>query len=179
MGIMNEKMILGFFEKKQFLWIVLIYICLNFSFAGEFKEVENLVDLGDGYDTAIIAKPSKSSFESIGHWKYLRYKEKEICHLGPCSVSPDGGFIAYQEASKGKIFFLDKKEHKQIELVSKFPGLVREFDWEVKSGYLKIEIYDKDALILPFPKKDEFKELSKFSDADPTDNIIEERGKGI
>ena len=115
-------------------------------------QVGRCEDLGDGYDAAVIAKPSNSTFESIGHFQYLRYKEKELCNLGYYELSPDKRFIAFQEGPTGKIFLLDKKRHSQVELVSKFPGLVRKFDWKAKDGFLKIEIYEKDALMVSLPR---------------------------
>lgn len=121
-------------------------------------QVERRVDLGDGYDAAMIAKPSKASFESIGHWEYLRYKERELCLLGGYALSPDKRFVAFQESNTGKVFLLDKKEHSKVELVSKFPGLVRSFDWKAKVGYLKIEIYEKEALVLRLPTVQKKKE---------------------
>ena len=99
----------------------------------------------------MIAKPSKASFESIGHWEFLRYKEKELCILGHYDLSPDKRFVAYQEASTGKLFLLDKKEHSSVELVAEFPGLVRQFDWKAKAGFLRVEIYEKDPLMIQLP----------------------------
>ena len=116
-------------------------------------QVEQRIDLGDGYDAATIAKPSNASFESVGHWKYLRYKKKELCSLGYYDLSPDKRFVAFQESNSGKLFLLDKKEHSQVELMAEFPGLVRSFDWQAKVGFLKIEIYDKDTLVIPLPSK--------------------------
>ena len=120
-----------------------------------FAQVERRVDLGDGYDAAMIAKPSNASFESVGHWEYLRYKEKELCVLGHYDLSPDRRFVAYQESSTGKLFLLDKKEHSSVELVAEFPGLVRQFDWQAKAGFLRVDIYEKEPLViqLPAPKK--------------------------
>ncbi len=131
-----------------------LVLALVIATAG-FAQVERRVDLGDGYDAAMIAKPSKSSFESIGHWEFLRYKEKELCVLGHYDLSPDKRFVAYQESSTGKLFLLDKKEHSSVELVAEFPGLVRQFDWKAKTGFLRVEIYEKDPLViqLPAPKK--------------------------
>jgi hypothetical protein len=131
-----------------------LVLALGIVTAG-FAQVERRVDLGDGYDAAMIAKPSKASFESIGHWEFLRYKEKELCVLGHYDLSPDKRFVAYQEASTGKLFLLDKKEHSSVELVAEFPGLVRQFDWKAKAGFLRIEIYEKEPLMLqlPAPKK--------------------------
>lgn len=120
-----------------------------------FAQVERSVDLGDGYDAAMIAKPSNSSFESIGHWEYLRYKEKELCLLGHYDISPDKRYVAFQESNTGRLFLLDKKEHSRVELVAEFPGLVRLFDWKAKTGFLRIEIYEKEPLViqLPAPRK--------------------------
>jgi hypothetical protein len=131
-----------------------LVLALGIVTAG-FAQVERRVDLGDGYDAAMIAKPSKASFESVGHWEFLRYKEKELCVLGHYDLSPDKRFIAYQESSTGKLFLLDKKEHSSVELVAEFPGLVRQFDWKAKVGFLRVEIYEKDPLMiqLPAPKK--------------------------
>ena len=114
-------------------------------------QVERRVDLGDGYDAAMIAEKSDASFESVGYWEYLRYQEKKICRLGLYGLSPDRRLIAYQEANTGKVFVLDKKDHRPVEVVSDFPGLVRRFDWKAKPGYLKVEIYDKEPLVLPLP----------------------------
>jgi hypothetical protein len=114
-------------------------------------QVEERVDLGDGYDAAVIAKPSGASFESVGHWEYLRYKEKELCLLGRYALSPDGRFIAFQESNTGKVFLLDKKEHTKVELIAKFLGLVLSYDWKAKTGFLTLEIYEKGPLVLALP----------------------------
>ena len=121
-------------------------------------QVERRVDLGDGYDAAMIAERSNASFESVGHWEYLRYQEKKICRLGLYGLSRDGRFIAYQEASTGTVFVLDKKVHRPVEVVSDFPGLVRDFDWKAKPGYLRVEIYDKEPLVLLLPSPQKEKE---------------------
>lgn len=127
---------------------LVLFLCFG---AAGLAQVERRVDLGHGYDAAMIAKPSNSSFESIGHWEYLRYKEKELCLLGHYDLSPDKRFVAFQESNTGKLFLLDKKEHSKVELVAEFPGLVRQFDWKAKAGFLKIEIYEKDALMIQLP----------------------------
>jgi hypothetical protein len=127
-----------------------LVLFLGFITSG-FAQVERRVDLGDGYDAAMIAKPSNASFESIGHWEYLRYKEEELCLLGHYDLSPDKRFVAFQESNTGKLFLLDKKKHSRVELVAEFPGLVRQFDWKAKAGFLKIDIYEKDALMIQLP----------------------------
>ena len=116
-----------------------------------YAQVERCVDLGDGYDAAMIAKHSNASFESTGHWQYLRYKEKEQCLLGHYDISPDKRFVAFQESDTGKLFLLDKKEHRRFELLATFPGLVRQFDWNAKVGFLRVEIYDKEPLMIRLP----------------------------
>lgn len=132
--------------------IIVLGLCLAAACSAQ---VERRVDIGDDYDVAMIAKPSKASFESIAHREYLRHKEKELYQLGHYDLSPDKRFIAFQESNTGKLFLLDKKEHTRVELVSKFPGLVRSFDWKAKAGFLKVEIYEKEALTieLPVPQK--------------------------
>jgi len=129
---------------------IFVFFCVAIACTAQVQRRE---DLGDGYDAAVIAKPSNSTFESIGFFQYLRYKEKELCNLGYYEISPDKRFVAFQEGPTGTIFLLDKKERSQVALVSKFPGLVRKFDWKAKDGFLKIEIYEKDALLAPLPKK--------------------------
>lgn len=128
-----------------------IFALFLFLAGPSLSQVERRVDLGDGYDAAVIAKPSKSSFESIGHWQYLRYKDKEICDLGPYELSPDKRYVAYQDSSTGKLLLLDKKEHSTVELVAKSPGLVRVFDWKTKAGFLRVEIYEKEPLLIQLP----------------------------
>jgi hypothetical protein len=130
--------------------ILWLFVWLNAVVACS-AQVERRVDLGDGYDAAMIAKPSKASFESISHWEYLRYKEKELWLLGHYDLSPDKRFVAFQESDTGKLFLLDKKEQSRVELVAEFPGLVRIFDWKSKAGFLKIEIYEKEALMIQLP----------------------------
>jgi hypothetical protein len=114
-------------------------------------QVEWREDLGDGYDAAMIEKPSNASSESNIHREYLRYKGKELCSLRRYSLSPDKRFVAYQESNTDNVFFLDKREHSTVELVAGSPGLVCNFDWEMKAGFLKIEIYHKETLVVPLP----------------------------
>jgi hypothetical protein len=129
----------------------LIIIALSFSVLD--AQVERVIDLGDGYDAALIAGPSNSTFESIGHWEYLRYRQLKICRLGAYSLSPDKTLLCYQEASKGKVYVYMKSSGAKTELCSAFPGLIRHFDWVSKPGSLVLTIVDGDNIELQLPKK--------------------------
>ena len=100
-------------------------------------------NFGGGYDAATLSESSAAKFESIGHFQYLRYKGKKLCTLGDYALSPDKRFIAFQGSRESGIFLLDKKTHSLVVVASKFPGLVREFDWKAKEGFLTIRIHPK------------------------------------
>ena len=118
---------------------------------------ERRESLGGGYADATIAESSSASWESIGHFGYLMYKGKKVCRLDDYTISPDKRFLVFKEFSEtGKIFILDKKTHTKVELLSKSPGVVHKFDWKAKEGFLKIEIYDKDALFVPLPTENDW-----------------------
>jgi hypothetical protein len=59
--------------------------------------VERTTDLGFGFRRVVLAEPSQSSFESIGHFEYLDFDDHRLCQVGACSVSPSGRYAIYQD----------------------------------------------------------------------------------
>lgn len=115
-------------------------------------QVERVESLGAGYDAAIIAEPSSSSFESIGHFQYLRKDGRKIVGIGAHDASPDGRYIAYQESSTAKVFIIDKTTGISRAITTDSPGLIREFDWKKEDGHLWVSIYDKEAMRFKIPE---------------------------
>ena len=115
-------------------------------------QVERVEPLGGGYDAAIIAEPSSSSFESVGHFQYLRKDGRKITNIGAHDASPDGRYISYQEGSSARIFIIHKESGSIRAVTTASPGLVREFNWSKEAGYLWLDIYDKDSIRLKIPE---------------------------
>lgn len=95
---------------------------------------ERSVDLGFGFQRVTLAEPTVSSFESIGHFGYLYYRDQRICSLGDCSVSPTGTYAIYQEGASGNLFLFRRADGKTTQLTPAFVALVEKFVWQEKAG---------------------------------------------
>jgi len=116
--------------------------------------IEGTKELGNGFRFLTIAKDSNSTFESIGHFQYLYYKETQISQSDTCSVAKDGKFAIYQDGPSGNIFVFFPSQKKSIQLTKKFPGLVSEFI--IKSeNTVAARLYDHPTLTLTIPQQTE------------------------
>jgi len=96
--------------------------------------VERTTDLGFGFRRVALAEPSHSSFESIGHFEYLYFRDRRLCQLGECSVSPSGRFAVYQDGPSGCLFLFRRADGSQTQLTTQFVALVDGFDWQEDAG---------------------------------------------
>ena len=72
--------------------------------------VERRTNLRFGFHRDIIAEQNlPGSFESVGHFEYLFYRDKKLARLDDCLVSPSGDSIVYQEATTGNIFVYNRR----------------------------------------------------------------------
>lgn len=131
------------------LFAAIFLICVSAAWAIQ-PTIESRRELGYGFRFLTIAKDSNSSFEGIGHFQYLYYKETEISQSSTCSVAKDGKFAIYQDDSSGNIFvFFPSK--KSIQLTKKSPGVVSEFI--IKSeNTVAARLYDHPTLTLTIPQ---------------------------
>jgi hypothetical protein len=96
-------------------------------------------DLGFGFRRVTIAESNPpNSFESVGYFEYLFYRDRKLARLDECSVSPHGDSVVYQEASSGNIFLFRRAASKTTQLTRKFPGLAYRFAWHEPEGYISI-----------------------------------------
>jgi len=91
--------------------------------------VERTTDLGSGFRRVVMAEPSGSSFESIGHFEYLYFRHRRLCQVGACSVSPSGKYAIYQDAPSGNLFLFCPAERSLTQLTSELIALADNFDW--------------------------------------------------
>jgi hypothetical protein len=91
--------------------------------------VERTTDLGFGFRRVVLAQPVKTSFESIGHFEYLYFGDKQLCQVDACSVSPSGKYAVYQDGPTGNIYLFRRFDSKLTQLTSQFIALVDTFDW--------------------------------------------------
>ncbi len=91
--------------------------------------VERTTALGHGFRRVVMAEPSQSSFESIGHFEYLYFGDRRLCQVGACSVSPSGRYAAYQDGPSGNLFLFRSADGRTTQLTSQAVALVDTFDW--------------------------------------------------
>ena len=91
--------------------------------------VERATDLGFGFRRVVVAEPSQSSFESIGHFEYLYFRDHRLCQVGTCSVSPSGRYAVYQDGPSGELFLFRSADCRRSHLSSQFVALVDTFQW--------------------------------------------------
>src|SRR6185369_17075539 len=77
----------------------------------------------------VLAETSSSSFESVGHFEYLYYRDRRLCHLGDCSVSPSGSYVIYQDGPSGNLFLFRRADSGLSQLTSQFVARVDTFEW--------------------------------------------------
>ncbi len=100
--------------------------------------VEHTTDLGYGFRRVVLAEPSSSSFESTGHFEYLYYRDRRLCDLGDCSVSPSGSYVIYQEGPSGNLFLFRRAGGKPTQLTGQFVSLVDTFEWREKESAVEV-----------------------------------------
>jgi hypothetical protein len=126
---------------------VLITILVTCSIALAVEPViEKTVDIGYDFRLITIAESSNSTFESIGHFQYLFYKDKKLSQSGTCAVSPNGKTAIYQDGPSGNIFIFCPP-NKTIQMTKKSPGVVREFVWKGFS-LVEVRIYDRPSTLI-------------------------------
>jgi hypothetical protein len=96
--------------------------------------VERRQDLGFGFHRDVIAEATPHSFEAVGHFEYLFYRDRKLCQLDECAVAPSGDTIIYQDGPSGNIFVFRRKDGRITQLTKKFPGLVDRFVWHEQAG---------------------------------------------
>ncbi|HEV2246207.1 MAG TPA: hypothetical protein VGW37_06100 [Terriglobia bacterium] len=107
----------------------LVAIPLLLSGCATNPRVERATDLGFGFRRVIMAEPSQSSFESIGHFEYLYFGDRRLCQVGACSVSPSGRYAAYQDGPSGNLFLFCRVDSRATQLNARFVALVDTFTW--------------------------------------------------
>jgi hypothetical protein len=111
--------------------IILIFVALPFLLVAcaTNSQVERTTNLGFGFRRVVVSEPSHSSFESIGHFEYLYFRDHRLCHLGQYSISPSGKFAVYHDGPSGCLFLFCSADGKQTQLTSQFVALVDRFEW--------------------------------------------------
>jgi len=101
---------------------------------------ERTTNLGFGFRRVDLAEPVSSSFESIGHFEYLYYRDRRLCHLGDCSVSPSGSYVIYQDGPSGELFLFHREDGQLTQLTSKFVALVDRFEWHEDTHTVEVRL---------------------------------------
>ncbi len=115
--------------------------------------IESKRELSHGFQFLTIAKDSNSTFEGIGHFEYLYFKNRQISQCSEASVRNDGKIAVYQDGPSGNLFVYTVTQNKSIQLTKRFPGLARDFHW-LSSVEIEVdEVYDHKPLIYLFLKK--------------------------
>jgi hypothetical protein len=110
-------------------FFILAAVPLLLSACNSTSVVERSTDLGFGFRQVMLAKPVQTSFESVGHFEYLYFGNKQLCQVDVCSVSPSGKYAVYQDGPTGNIYLFRRSDGKLTQLTSQFVALVDMFDW--------------------------------------------------
>ena len=116
----------------------LVVLPLFLSACASTPRVERTTDLGFGFRRVVLAEPSSSSFESIGHFEYLYYRDRKLCHLGHCSVSQSGSYVIYQDGPAGYLFLFRRADGRLTQLTSQFVALVDTFEWHEDTSTVEV-----------------------------------------
>jgi hypothetical protein len=128
--------------------IALIFLLVTSAYAIE-PQIEKSVDLGNGFRRVTIAESSNSTFESIGHFEYLFYKDRKISQLGVCSISKNGTTAIYQDAKSGYIYIFKITDSAPIQITNWYFGPVSRFFWKDNPNEIDLELYDHPNMKFP------------------------------
>ena len=110
--------------------LLFTFLPLFLSGCATSPRTERTTDLGFGFRQIVLTEPSASSFESSGHFEYLYYRNRRLCQLGDCSVSPSGRYAIYQDGPSGNLFLFRRADGRLTQLTSQFVALVDAFEWQ-------------------------------------------------
>ena len=91
---------------------------------------ETSKELGFGFRevTRSVENPA-GSFEGVGHFGFLYFRDQELAQHGAYSISPSGRYAVYQDGPSGDIVLFAVASRK-ARVVQKYPGaLVADFKW--------------------------------------------------
>jgi hypothetical protein len=102
------------------------------------SRVEKTADLGFGFRRVTLAQRSQSPFESTGHVESLYFRDRRLCQVGACSISPSGQYAIYQDASSGALFLFNPADGEPIQLAQPFVALVDTFEWLEEARIVRV-----------------------------------------
>jgi hypothetical protein len=123
--------------------LLIAFIFVTSSVCAQRLGVEQRQDLGFGFHRDVIAESTPHSFEAVGHFEYLFYRDRKLCQVDACAVAPSGDAIIYQDGPSGKIFLFRSADRKIVQLIRKFPGLVDKFEWHEREGFISAVVADQ------------------------------------
>ena len=121
--------------------LLMIAITLTSCDAQMFRlGVERTRNLGHGFHRDVIAeKNPPGTFESVGHFEYLFYRHRKLCHLNyECAVAPSGKAVIYQDGPTGFIYVFRPANAKPIQLTKEFFGIIDDYEWHESEGFVRV-----------------------------------------
>jgi hypothetical protein len=121
---------------KYFYWPLLVVSLIALANCANMPVLESSEDLGFGFHHDVIAEPTASTFEGIGHFDYLFYRKRRLSQTDKFAVAPSGSAVVYQDGPSGNVFIFRRKGGEITPLTQTFIGLVQRFEWHEGSGYI-------------------------------------------
>lgn len=115
-------------------------------------EVESDTPLGFGFHLELIAMPSSSGFESIGHFQFLYYRDRRLAQPGAWSISPLGNFAAYEDGASGDLCLFRSAGGQVSKLAARSATPVKKIEWDEKESYVQVYYQDRQQPV-KFPLK--------------------------
>jgi hypothetical protein len=87
-------------------------------------------DLGFGFREVHRSQENPpGSFEGIGHFKFLYYRDRKLTQLGLYSIAPSGRSVIFQEGPSGDVL-LFTAEGRSLRTLQKYPiAIINGFRW--------------------------------------------------
>lgn len=113
---------------------LILYILLVVGVTANAQEILYESSQNLGYGFRLVSRSEQlpynpNAFESVGHFTYFFYKEKNLSQTGIYSISPSGKYALYQDGPSGKVMLFQVNSGVSTEVAKTHKGLVDKFEW--------------------------------------------------
>lgn len=108
-------------------------------------------DLGHGFKYVVRSEETVASFESVGHFAFLYYKETSLGQVGRYSVAPSGRFALYE--FMGTLQLFDAESETATDVTDPPFAVPSAFRWAERERVVTVKYFgDHKPSDIPLPE---------------------------